>query len=207
MSQLAIGFSTRPSGHAAKPAGAAIPALDDLLTAVGVNRDDAAFTTLFGHFVPRVQKQMMRLGVAPVAADDITQDVMEAIWSKAHLFDRRKSAAATWVFHIARNRRIDVRRRSREFPCAVEDFSAIPDPGEPHDIRLDTAERVRSVRAALGALPREQFALVKLAFFDGLSHADIAKQTKLPLGTVKSRLRLAFSRLRQSLQDAGVTEA
>jgi RNA polymerase sigma-70 factor (ECF subfamily) len=207
MSQLAIGFPTRPLVHGAKPAGAAIPALDDLLTAVGVNRDGAAFATLFGHFVPRVRTQMMRLGVAAVAADDITQDVMEAIWSKAHLFDRRKSAAATWIFHIARNRRIDVRRRSREFPCAMEDFSAIPDPGEPHDNRFDAAEREYAVRAALGALPREQFALVKLAFFDGLSHATISEQTKLPLGTVKSRLRLAFSRLRQALHDAGVTEA
>lgn len=205
MSQLAIGFAARPLAHVAKPA--AIPTLDDLLTAVGVDRDGAAFTTLFGHFGPRVQAQMIRRGVATVAADDITQDVMEAIWSKAHLFDRRKSAAATWVFHIARNRRIDVRRRSREFPCAVEDFCAIPDPSEPHDDRIDAAERERSVRAALGTLPREQFALVKLAFFDGLSHAAIAEQTGLPLGTVKSRLRLAFARLRRSLHDAGVTEA
>ena len=206
MSELAIGFATRPAAHAARP-GATIPALEDLLTAVGVNRDGAAFTTLFGHFGPRVQAQMMRLGLAPVAADDITQDVMETIWRKAHLFDRRKSAAATWIFHVARNRRLDVRRRSRELPCAMEDFSAIPDPGEPHDDRIDAAERERFVRAALGALPREQFALVKLAFFDDLSHAAIAEQTKLPLGTVKSRLRLAFARLRRSLHDAGVTKA
>lgn len=206
MSQLAIGFVARPAAHVAKP-GASIPALEDLLTSVGVNRDGAAFTTLFGHFRPRLQAQMMRLGLAPVAAEDITQDVMEAIWSKAHLFDRRKAAAATWIFHIARNRHIDVRRRSREFPCAMEDFSAIADPGQSHDERLAAAERERYLRAALGALPREQFALVKLAYFDGLSHAAIAQQTKLPLGTVKSRLRLAFSRLRRWLHDAGVTEA
>lgn len=206
MSQLAIGFATRPAVHAAQTV-ASIPALEDLLTAVGINRDGKAFTTLFGHFRPRVRAQMMRLGLPPVAADDITQDVMEAIWSKAHLFDRRKSAAATWIFHIARNRRIDVRRRGRELPCAMETFCAIPDPGQPHDDRIDAAERERYVRDALGALPREQFALVKLAFFDGLSHAAIAEQTKLPLGTVKSRLRLAFARLRSSLHDAGVTEA
>jgi len=205
MSQLAIGFAARPAAYA-KP-GASRPALEDLLTAVGVNRDGAAFTTLFGHFRPRLQAQMMRLGLAPVAADDIAQDVMEAIWCKAHLFDRRKSAAATWIFHIARNRRIDVRRRSRELPCAIEDFCAIPDPGRAHDERLAAAERERYLRAALGGLPREQFALVKLAFFDGLSHAAIAQQTQLPLGTVKSRLRLAFSRLRRRLHDAGVTEA
>lgn len=206
MSQLTIGFATRPAASAAKP-GLSIPTLDDLVTAVGVHRDGKAFTTLFGHFGPRVRAQMMRLGLAPVNADDVTQDVMETIWSKAHLFDRRKAAAATWIFHIARNRRIDLRRRSREFPCAIEDFCSIADAGEPHDDRIDATARERCVRDALTTLPREQFALVKLAFFDGLSHAAIAQHTKLPLGTVKSRLRLAFSRLRRCLHDAGVTEA
>ncbi len=150
---------------------------------------------------------MTRLGLTPFAAADATQDVMETIWCKAHLFDRRKSAAATWIFHIARNRRIDMRRRSREFSCAVEDFFVIPDPGESSDDRIDAAQRERCLRAALEVLPREQLTLVKLAFFDGLSHAAIAQRTKLPLGTVKSRLRLAFSRLRRLLHDAGVTEA
>ena len=101
--------------------------LDALLTAVGADRDSEAFTVLFDHFVPRVQAQMLRLGLAPFAAADVTQDVMETIWRKAHLFDPRKAAATTWVFHIARNRRIDVKRRSRETVCAVEDFFDIPD--------------------------------------------------------------------------------
>jgi RNA polymerase sigma factor (sigma-70 family) len=181
--------------------------LDDLLTAVGAARDGEAFTVLFDHFGPRVHAQMIRLGLAPFAAADVTQDVMETIWRKAHLFDRRKSAAATWVFHIARNRRIDVRRRSREWPCAAENFVAIPDPAELGDERIETAQREQCVRAALGVLPQEQVALVKLAFFDGLSHSTIAERMKLPLGTVKSRLRLAFCRLRRFLHDAGVTEA
>jgi RNA polymerase sigma-70 factor (ECF subfamily) len=181
--------------------------LDDLLTAVGAERDGEAFTVLFDHFGPRVNAQMRRLGLAPFIAADVTQDVMETIWRKAHLFDRRKSAAATWVFHIARNRRIDVRRRSREFCCEAEHFSAIPDPAARGDDRIDAAQREASVRAALDILPQEQLTLVKLAFFDGMSHAMIAERMKLPLGTVKSRLRLAFSRLRRFLHDAGVTEA
>jgi RNA polymerase sigma factor (sigma-70 family) len=175
---------------------------DDLLTAVGADRDGAAFTALFDHFGPRVHAQMVRLGLAPIAAADVTQDVMETIWRKAHLFDRRKSPAASWVFHIARNR-----RRSRELSAPAEDFFAIPDTAAASDERIDAAQRERYVRAALGGLPREQFTLVKLAFFDGLSHADIAERLKLPLGTVKSRLRLAFGRLRRFLHDAGVTEA
>jgi len=180
---------------------------DDFLTAVGADRDGEAFTALFDHFRPRVQAQMRRLGVAPFAAADIAQDVMETVWRKAHLFDRRKSAAATWVFHIARNRRIDVERRNRKYNFASEDLFAIPDPTEANDDCLDTAQRQQCVHAALEALPREQFTLVELAFFEGLSHSSIAERTKLPLGTVKSRLRLAFSRLRRLLHDAGLRKA
>ncbi|HEX3504123.1 MAG TPA: sigma-70 family RNA polymerase sigma factor [Xanthobacteraceae bacterium] len=181
--------------------------LDALLTAVGADRDNEAFTVLFDHFVPRVQAQMVRLGLAPFAAADVTQDVMETIWRKAHLFDPSKAAASTWVFHIARNRRIDVKRRSRETICAVEDFFDIPDPADGCDDNIDCTRRQECLRQVLRDLPREQLALVKLAFFDGLSHSAIAKRMKLPLGTVKSRLRLAFCRLRRLLHDAGVTEA
>jgi len=200
---LHIGESAYSGARASDPGGE----FDDLLTAVGTDRDGAAFTVLFDHFVPRVHAQMVRLGLAPIAAADVTQDVMETIWRKAHLFDRSKSPAATWVFHIARNRRIDVCRRSRELSAPVEDFFAIPDTTTASDERIDAAQRERCLRNALGVLPREQFTLVKLAFFDGLSHANIAERLKLPLGTVKSRLRLAFNHLRRLLLDAGVTEA
>jgi RNA polymerase sigma-70 factor (ECF subfamily) len=193
-----------PSPHA-KYARARVNELDDLLTAVGTNRDGEAFAVLFDHFGPRVHAQMVRQGLAPFTAADVTQDVMETIWRKAHLFDRRKSAAATWVFHIARNRRIDVRRRTHEHAFAAEDFSDIPDPADGSDDCIDAAQREEYVRDALGTLPQEQFTLVRLAFFEGLSHSAIAEHTKLPLGTVKSRLRLAFSRLRRFLHDAGVT--
>ncbi len=187
--------------------GGRVNELDDLLTAVGARRDGEAFAVLFDHFGPRVHAQMLRQGLAPFAAADITQDVMETIWRKAHLFDPHKSAAATWVFHIARNRRIDVGRRSRESAVPVEALFAIPDPADSSDDCIDATWREQHVREALGALPREQFALVRLAFFEGLSHTAIAEQTKLPLGTVKSRLRLAFARLRHFLLNAGVTAA
>jgi len=185
--------------------GAGTNELDDLLIAVGACRDDKAFSMLFDHFRPRVQAQLVRLGVAPVAAEDLTQDVMETIWRKAHLYDPRKSAASTWVQQIARNRRIDVRRRSREFAFAAEDFHAIPDPAEGSDDCFDAARRERRIRVALDALPHEQFTLVRLAFFEGLSHSTIARRLNLPLGTVKSRLRLAFVCLRRLLLEAGVT--
>jgi len=181
--------------------------LDELLAAVGDNRDSDAFTALFGYFTPRLQAQMVRGGLAPFAAADVTQDVMETIWRKAHLFDRRKSAAATWVFRVAQNRRIDVGRRSQERRRADVDLLEIADISESSEARVDAAQREHHVQVALGALPQEQFKVVHLAFFEGLSHAMIAAQTNLPIGTVKSRLRLAFSRLRALLLEAGVTTA
>lgn len=180
---------------------------DALLTAVGARSDGDAFTRLFDHFGPRVQSQLLRLGVAPVTAEDVTQDVMETIWRKAHLYDPGKAAAATWIFQVARNRQVDVRRRCREFAVDAEDFSAIPDTCEASDDRIDAAQRRQRVRAALDALPQDQMTLVTLAFFEDLSHSTIAQMLNLPLGTVKSRLRLAFARLRRLLIAAGVSEA
>ena len=180
---------------------------DDLLVAVGVQRDGQAFTTLFDHFGPRVRAQMLRVGGTPAAADDLAQDVMETIWRKAHLYDPNQSAAVTWIFQIARNRRVDIGRRSREYYCAIDDFFDIPDPAEADDDRLDAAQRREHVRAALDALPREQVTIINLAFFEGLSHSAIARRLDMPLGTVKSRLRLACTRLRRLLADAGLTEA
>jgi RNA polymerase sigma-70 factor, ECF subfamily len=180
---------------------------DNLLVAVGVRRDSEAFTALFDHFGPRVRAQMLRGGDTAAAAEDLAQDVMETIWHKAHLYDPNQSAAVTWIFQIARNRRVDIRRRSREYCCVVDDFFDIPDPAEANDERLDAAQRRKHVRAALGALPREQVAIVHLAFFEGLSHSAIARKLNMPLGTVKSRLRLACTRLRRLLADAGLTEA
>ncbi len=186
----------------------AIPAdnFDELLTAVGNDHDGGAFAILFDHFGPRVHAQMVRLGLNAFTAADATQDVMETIWRKAHLFDPAKATAGTWVFHIARNRRIDIKRRSREATCDIETFFDIPDPSRACDDCIDTAERTECLREALRTLPREQLALIKLAFYNGLSHAAIAARLELPLGTVKSRLRLAFARLRRCLLDAGVTE-
>jgi RNA polymerase sigma factor (sigma-70 family) len=199
---------TRSDNRAAAGHAAALKnELDELLTAVGARRDGKAFTLLFDHFRPRVQAQLVRLGLAPAAAEDLAQDVMETIWQKAHLYDRRRSAAITWVFQIARNRRIDVKRRSRESCFPAEDFFAIPDPGAGCDERLDLRQRQEYVRTALSALPQEQLALVKLAFFEGLSHSAIAEKLKLPLGTVKSRLRLACARLQRVLADSGLGAA
>jgi RNA polymerase sigma factor (sigma-70 family) len=177
----------------------------DLVSAVATKRDRYAFARLFDFFAPRIYAYLLRLRLDPGVADELTQDVMTVLWQKAELFDRTKSSVGTWLFRIARNRRIDLLRRDREDMVADARPLDTPDPSPAPDDSLDMSQREASIRAALGLLPKEQLDLVRLAFFEGLSHGEIATQTGLPLGTVKSRLRLAFTRLRRALEQEGVT--
>jgi RNA polymerase sigma-70 factor (ECF subfamily) len=177
-----------------------------MVAAVAARRDRNAFAHLFDYFGPRVHAYLLRLRVDPVAADELTQEVMTTLWQKAALFDPTKSSVATWLFRIARNRRIDAHRRERDEAPVDGAVLNIPDPAVMPDDSVDATQRDRMVRSALDLLPSEQLELVRLAFFDGLSHSEIAELTGLPLGTVKSRLRLAFSRLRRALDDEGLTD-
>lgn len=175
--------------------------------AVAHTRDREAFARLFDHFAPRLEAWLIRSGADSGTAEEVTQDVMVTLWRKAELFDASKSSVTTWLYRIARNRRIDILRRDKvDF---VDPLEQSFEPSETPDIdyALDMQDREERVRDALKSLPDEQLALVRLAFFDGLSHSDIAQKTGLPLGTVKSRIRLAFTRLRRNLEAAGVVEA
>ncbi|MBO6676233.1 MAG: sigma-70 family RNA polymerase sigma factor [Rhizobiales bacterium] len=177
------------------------------LEAVAQRQDRAAFADLFNHFGPRVKAYLMRLGADDAMAEEVAQDVMVTVWRKAALFDRSKSSAATWLFRIARNRRIDVLRRKRTInvdteTMVIEDEN-LPDPNE----TLDEEKRQKRIRQALAELPEQQLQLVELAFFTELSHSQIAEETGLPLGTVKSRIRLAFGRLRRLLEDDDQVDA
>jgi RNA polymerase sigma-70 factor (ECF subfamily) len=180
-----------------------------LLAAVAERRDRQAFADLFDYYAPRINGYLQRLGAERTAAEEMTQDVMVTLWRKAELFDASKSSVATWLYRIARNRRIDAARRDRVdfvdpsdylFDIADENNA---DAGE----ALDAQSREELVRRQMAQLPAEQLELVRLAFFDGLSHSEIADRTGLPLGTVKSRIRLAFTRLRRGLETGGVTGA
>lgn len=177
------------------------------VSAVARTRDREAFTRLFDHFAPRLNAYLRRLRLAPETAEELSQEVMEVVWRKAHLFDPAKSSVATWIFRIALNRRIDLGRRDRDRAGGEPAVAELIDLRPGSDDSLDSAQREARVRAALAALAPAQRDLVQLAFFDGLSHSAIADRTGLPLGTVKSRLRLAFGRLRRELAARGVTDA
>jgi RNA polymerase sigma-70 factor, ECF subfamily len=172
----------------------------DLIRAIA-GEDRGAFVTLFERYAGRVKAFIMRGGATAGDADEIAQDVMVAIWRRAATFDPTRAAASTWIFAIARNRRIDLARRAgRPAPDPLDPLFQ-PEAGPDGFAALSAAERERRLRAALADLPAEQRAVLVAAFYDGLSHSEIAAREGLPLGTVKSRIRLAFRHLSGILGD------
>ena len=170
-----------------------------LVERIATQADRAAFTQLFAYYAPRVKAYLLRLGLGQAEADEVCQDVMVAVWRKAASFDRRQASVATWIFRIARNRRIDVFRRGQRAALDPHDPAFQPQPEAAPDQAAQTTEREAQLRQAMADLPAEQRDLVRIAFYEDLSHSQVAEKTGLPLGTVKSRLRLAFAKLKLRL--------
>ena len=170
-----------------------------LIEQIAQHRDREAFAELFAYYAPRVKGYLMRLGSSDGQAEEVTQEAMLAVWNKAHMFDAKKAAVSTWIFTIARNRRVDILRSQKYPELDANDPALIGDAPAQPDEEVIEAREGEEVREALQKLPTEQKELVRLAFYNGWSHAKIAEQSNLPLGTVKSHLRLAFARLRDAL--------
>jgi RNA polymerase sigma-70 factor (ECF subfamily) len=176
------------------------------MKAVAERRDKDAFAEIFEYFTPRLEGYLQRLGLSNSEAEDIAQDVMTTLWVKSALFDPEKSSLSTWIYRIARNRRIDRARRTRE-QVSIDDIDSSLEPVDEArpDAILEDAQNARALRAAMIELPEEQRRLVQLSYFEGMSQSEIATRSSLPLGTVKSRLRLAFNRLRVALNTRGIS--
>lgn len=161
-------------------------------------RDQQAFAALFQHFAPRVKAYLMKSGADVSLAEECTQEVMATLWHKAHLFDPARASVATWVFTIARNRRIDALRRQRR--PEPEELPWGPEPDASQDEALALQQETERLGEALKQLPAKQRDLIERAYFGDLSHSEIAEETGLPLGTIKSRIRLALERLRHEMK-------
>jgi RNA polymerase sigma-70 factor, ECF subfamily len=176
--------------------------LKELMAAVARDHDRAAYGRLFQYFAPRLIGFMQRAGLSSTDAEEIAQETMVTVWRKADLYDPRQAAVSTWIFTIARNLRIDLARRAtrrRNGDAAL---------GEPEIELVDSAEtqalvgeREARVRAALEKLSREQALVLRLSFYLEKPHAEIARELGIPLGTVKSRVRLAMGKIRAMLEN------
>ena len=170
-----------------------------LLRRVAATADRAAFSELYAFYGPRLRTYMRKLGADGAAAEDLAQDVMAAVWNKAKLFDPAKASASTWIFTIARNLRIDLIRRERR--PQVDDLDIPPEESLSPEGAVISSRDAEAVRAALLALPQDQADVIRLSFFEDRPHGAIAAELGVPLGTVKSRLRLAFRRFRKILRE------
>ncbi|MEK0085977.1 sigma-70 family RNA polymerase sigma factor [Benzoatithermus flavus] len=169
--------------------------------AVAQMRDRSAFGRIFAFYGPRVKAYLRRLGAEDAVAEDLTQEVMLAVWHRAHQFDRSRASLSTWIFRIARNKRIDALRRERRPELDMDDPALAPD--DERTLRGDRHAEVEEARhlvmRAVERLPAEQAQLLRIFYFEEKPHSAIAEEVGLPLGTVKSRLRLALSKLRALL--------
>ena len=162
------------------------------------HQDQAAFADLFRHFAPRVKAFLMKSGADSATAEECAQDVMATLWRKAHLFDPSRASVATWIFTIARNRRIDHLRKSRR--PEPEDLTWGPEAEPDQEDVLSLQQNSARLKTAIAELPETQRVLIERAYFGDLSHSEIAAETGLPLGTIKSRIRLALERLRHAMR-------
>jgi RNA polymerase sigma-70 factor (ECF subfamily) len=172
---------------------------EDLLYDVGQNKNKDSFIRLFHYFAPRIKSFLMKGGAHESLADELAQETMLNIWNKAESYDPAKAAASTWIFTIARNKRIDALRKKKFYSV---DLDALPDM-EDKTYRSPVQEvsdlqKTETIAQALESLPPEQADLIKRSYFEDKSHQEIADETGLPLGTVKSRIRIALKRLRES---------
>jgi RNA polymerase sigma-70 factor (ECF subfamily) len=174
---------------------------DRLIVAVARTRDREAFARLFQHFAPRLKAWLIKGGAADGAAEEFAQEAMLTVWRKAELFDSRMAHASTWIFTIARNRRLDALRRDARVP-PIELAPPAIDPDRP-DALLEGRQDAIRIRKAMTALTAEQAQVLHLAYFLDQPHSAIAERLHLPLGTVKSRIRKAMLKLRVTLEQEG----
>ncbi len=181
----------RPSGMSAE---------SELLTRIAESRDRGAFAQLFDQYAPRVKSFMMRKGANAEQAEDLVQETMIAVWSKAHMYVSDRGSVTTWIFTIARNLRIDrLRREKTSLYTDIDDYDA-----ESTEVQQDDAlSRLQEdgyVAKALAQIPEEQRQLLILSYVEDLPQSEIATRLQIPLGTVKSRMRLAYRRMKKLLE-------
>lgn len=172
-----------------------------LLTRIAIDSDRDAFKALFEHYGPRIKAVMLKAGADQQMAEDLVQDVMLSVWRKARLYAPERGAVSTWIYTIARNARIDKLRRGSSKPYDdLDDLELASDEADGEDtvIANEVAGRVTE---ALTELPPDQRKIIVMAYIEDLSQSDIADRLSIPLGTVKSRMRLAYGKLRSTLEE------
>lgn len=173
----------------------------EFLQRVAERGDVEAFRKLFQMYAPRVKSYMMRQGADANTAEELAQETLLTVWRKAGLYSGEKGSPTTWIYTIARNLRIDRLRREMTWVQLPDGHNEEASPDQAPDEAVSEAERKIRVQSALAQLPADQHEVVALSYIEGLSHSEIAERLGLPLGTVKSRMRLAYLKIREAVED------
>jgi RNA polymerase sigma-70 factor (ECF subfamily) len=175
---------------------------EELALRIAQFQDRTAFKKLFFYFGPRVKAHLMKFGLDEERAEDLTQEVMVKVWQKATQFDPKKAKLSTWIFRIARNKFIDFTRKQKYPEVDVDDHLAEMVAPEQTDRPVEAMQTSKIVAAGIEKLNPDQQRVIRLSFFEEMSHSEIAAHLALPLGTVKSRIRIAFQTLRKELGES-----
>ncbi len=170
----------------------------EMLAELAVKKDKALYIQLFRHFAPKVKAYIIRLGLVETTAEELMQETMLSVWRKAHLYNGAKAAASTWIFTLARNQSIDWMRKQKYPEYALEAWHEEPD--EEHDVceQVVTSDRMARV---ISQLPEDQAQVIYMSFYEGRSHSEISERLSVPLGSVKSRIRLASEKIKMMWRD------
>ena len=176
---------------------------DDLTLSVelvGKNQDKLAFNNIFRYFAPRLKSFLVKAGSTDTQAEEVIQEVMIAVWTKSSTYDSNKSSVSTWIYTIARNKRIDkIRKEKRHYLSESDEGLEIP-VDSTQEKEIFASQVSNSLKKYMSNLPEEQSKLLKLSYFYNKTHADISSELKIPLGTVKSRIRLALTKMRHLVE-------
>lgn len=172
----------------------------EALVKIAESQDISSFKKIFDYFSPRLKSFLMKSGADEAVAEEIIQETMAIIWTKADYYDPKVASPSTWIYTIARNKKIDILRKSRKAILEDIDTAILPPIESKADENIEHDQKFEMVAKYLDGLPADQLDLLKMNFFEEKSHGEIAEITKIPLGTVKSRIRLALEKIRGKLE-------
>jgi RNA polymerase sigma-70 factor (ECF subfamily) len=173
-------------------------AWSDRLSDLAKTKDKALYIQLFQHFAPKVKAYIIRLGLVETTAEELMQETMLAVWRKAYLYNASKAAASTWIFTLARNQSIDWMRKQKYPEYSLESWHEEPDDQNDVCEQVVTSDRMAKV---ISQLPEDQAQVIYMSFYEGRSHSDISDRLGVPLGSVKSRIRLASGKIKMMWSD------
>ena len=202
---MLVGIPLEQSNSAIKPKECAVE-MSDYLVAVADKRCKRSFSRVFNYFAPRLRSYALKQMGNEALAMELVQDTMSNVWQKAHLFNAEKGSPSTWIFTIARNIRLDMLRKlqnRKEDVCSDDLWPVLCEQtADLNEAPLDEQVTLEQIGHLFEALPSKQQAVIESIYIDGKSQQEVADELEIPLGTVKSRTRLALQRLKGMLHDS-----